>query len=52
MDGGTRRNSLLRVVLPLSAPGLVITAFYTFILAWNQFILRFRSSQTLISRSW
>jgi multiple sugar transport system permease protein len=39
VDGGTRRDSLLRVVVPLSAPGLVTTAIYTFILAWNQFIL-------------
>ena len=38
MDGGTRRDSFLRVVLPLSVPGLVITAIYIFILAWNQFI--------------
>ena len=39
MDGGTRRDSLLRVVVPLSAPGLVTTAIYTFILSWNEFIL-------------
>ncbi len=39
VDGGSRRDSLLRVVVPLSAPGLVTTAIYTFILAWNQFIL-------------
>ncbi len=39
VDGGTRRDSLLRVVVPLSAPGMVTTAIYTFILAWNQFIL-------------
>ncbi len=39
VDGGTRRDSLLRVVLPLSAPGLVTTAIYTFILSWNEFIL-------------
>ena len=39
MDGGIGRDSLLRVVLPLSAPGLVTTAIYTFILARNQFIL-------------
>jgi multiple sugar transport system permease protein len=32
VDGGTRRDSLLRVV-PLSAPGMVTTAIYTFILA-------------------
>jgi multiple sugar transport system permease protein len=38
VDGSTRRDSLLRVV-PLSAPGMVTTAIYTFILAWNQFIL-------------
>src|SRR5215210_6772368 len=39
VDGGTRRDNLLRLVVPLSAPGLVTTAIYTFILAWNQFIL-------------
>lgn len=39
VDGGTRRDSLLRVVMPLSAPGLVTTAIYTFILSWNEFIL-------------
>ena len=39
VDGGTRLDSLLRVVAPLSAPGLVTTAIYTFILAWNEFIL-------------
>jgi ABC-type glycerol-3-phosphate transport system permease component len=32
VDGGTRRDSLLRIV-PLSAPGMVTTAIYTFILA-------------------
>jgi multiple sugar transport system permease protein len=39
VDGGTQRDSLLHVVVPLSAPGMVTTAIYTFILAWNQFIL-------------
>lgn len=33
VNGGTRRDSLLRVVVPLSAPGTVTTAIYTFILA-------------------
>ncbi len=33
VDGGTLRDSLLRVVVPLSAPGMVTTAIYTFILA-------------------
>jgi multiple sugar transport system permease protein len=47
VDDGTRRDSLLRVVVPLSAPGLVTTAIYTFILAWNEFALplSFISSQ-------
>lgn len=39
VDGGSRLDSLLCVILPLGAPGLVTTAIYTFILAWNQFIL-------------
>lgn len=38
MDGYSRLSILLRIVLPLSIPGLVATAMYAFIIGWNEFI--------------
>jgi len=39
MDGAGRLTILRRVVLPLLAPGLVATAMFTFVSAWNEFFL-------------
>jgi multiple sugar transport system permease protein len=38
VDGYGRLAILLRIVLPLSVPGLVATALYAFIIGWNEFI--------------
>ena len=38
IDGYGRLGVLLRVVLPLSIPGLVATAMYAFIIGWNEFV--------------
>lgn len=38
MDGSTRLQLLGRVVLPLTAPWLVITALFSFIFSWNEFL--------------
>ena len=39
IDGCTRLQALWRVILPLSAPGLVATGIFTFLLAWDEFVL-------------
>ncbi|WP_322409961.1 carbohydrate ABC transporter permease [Microbacterium invictum] len=39
VDGAGRLAILRRVVLPLLAPGLVATAMFTFVAAWNEFFL-------------
>lgn len=39
MDGAGRWTILRTVVLPLLAPGLVATAMFTFVSAWNEFFL-------------
>jgi multiple sugar transport system permease protein len=39
IDGCGRIQALLRVVVPLARPGLAVTAIYTFIFAWQQFLL-------------
>jgi len=37
IDGATLRQSFMRIVLPLSAPGLAATAILCFLYAWNDF---------------
>ncbi|MCK4419267.1 carbohydrate ABC transporter permease [Candidatus Aerophobetes bacterium] len=37
IDGCSRLGSFLRVILPLSAPGLVATTVIAFMLAWDEF---------------
>jgi multiple sugar transport system permease protein len=39
VDGCTRIGALLRVTLPLSAPGLFTASILCFIYAWNEFFL-------------
>jgi multiple sugar transport system permease protein len=38
IDGYGRLAILLRIILPLSVPGLVATALYAFIIGWNEFV--------------
>jgi multiple sugar transport system permease protein len=38
IDGYDRMGVLLRIILPLSIPGLVATAMYAFIIGWNEFV--------------
>jgi multiple sugar transport system permease protein len=39
VDGCTKLGAMLRILLPLSAPGLVASAIFSFTLAWNEFLL-------------
>ena len=39
VDGCTKIGALFRILLPLSAPGLVASAIFSFTLAWNEFLL-------------
>jgi len=38
MDGCSRLGALLRVLIPVTAPGIVATAIFAFIGAWNEFL--------------
>jgi multiple sugar transport system permease protein len=38
IDGATRFGAFYRVVLPLSAPGVLAAALYAFTQAWNEFL--------------
>jgi multiple sugar transport system permease protein len=39
VDGCSKVGALVRILLPLSAPGLVASAIFSFTLAWNEFLL-------------
>lgn len=38
VDGANKFEVFIKIVLPLVAPGIVATAIYTFINAWNEFL--------------
>jgi multiple sugar transport system permease protein len=38
IDGATRFGAFYRVVLPLSAPGVLAAGLYAFTQAWNEFL--------------
>ena len=38
VDGANKLQTFVRIVLPLVMPGIVATAIYTFINAWNEFL--------------
>lgn len=39
MDGASHLTSLVRIFLPLAVPAIVVTAIFTFINSWNEFVL-------------
>ncbi len=39
LDGGTRFDAFVKVALPLARPALAVTALFSFLTAWNEFIL-------------
>jgi multiple sugar transport system permease protein len=39
VDGCSRVGAMFRVILPLAAPGIVTALIFTFIAAWNEFIV-------------
>jgi multiple sugar transport system permease protein len=41
IDGATRFQAFLLIVMPLSTPGIVATAIYSFIGAWNEYIFAY-----------
>lgn len=46
IDGCTRLQAFLRIVVPLSIPGLVAGGLFAFIMAWNDFIFAFLLTTT------
>ncbi|MBA3534200.1 MAG: ABC transporter permease subunit [Ardenticatenales bacterium] len=38
IDGATPTGAFIRVILPISTPGLAITALFGFLAGWNEFV--------------
>ena len=38
IDGATRFQAFVLIVMPLSTPGIIATAIYSFIVAWNEYV--------------
>ncbi|MGG5820259.1 carbohydrate ABC transporter permease [Falsiroseomonas sp. HW251] len=51
IDGATRFQAFLLIVMPLSSPGIIATAIYSFILAWNEYVyaLTFLNDKTALT---
>jgi len=49
VDGASRQQALIQIVLPLSRPGLISCGIFTFVLVWNEYTLAllFIRSETL-----
>jgi multiple sugar transport system permease protein len=46
VEGSSKMGALFRVTLPLAAPGVVTALIFTFIAAWNEFIVALTLTQT------
>ena len=51
IDGATRFQAFVQIVMPLSSPGIIATAIYSFILAWNEYVyaLTFLNDKTKLT---
>ena len=38
IDGATRFKAFVLIIMPLSSPGIIATAIYSFIIAWNEYV--------------
>jgi multiple sugar transport system permease protein len=46
VDGCTRIGAMFRIIIPLASPGIVTALIFTFIAAWNEFIVALTLTNT------
>ncbi len=53
IDGASRFKAFILIVMPLSTPGIIATAIYSFIMAWNEYVyaLTFINDKTRLTLS-
>jgi multiple sugar transport system permease protein len=51
IDGCSRLGILLRIILPISTPGLVATGLFVFLLAWDEFFFALIFTSTTVAKT-
>lgn len=51
IDGSSRLRTLVSIILPLSSPGIVSTALFIFLLAWDEFFFALIFTSTIASKT-
>ena len=51
LDGCSRLAILFRIVMPISVPGLISTAMFTFLMAWDEFFYALIFTSTLAAKT-
>lgn len=51
VDGGSSMTILWKILVPISLPGIVATAVYTFILSWNEYLYALTLTQSQSMRT-
>lgn len=49
VEGATRWQAFIKVVLPLVSPGIAITAMFTFIASWNEYLFSYQLAGNNVS---
>ena len=51
IDGASRLRTLVSIILPVSAPGLVSTALFVFLIAWDEFFFALLFTSTVAAKT-
>jgi len=51
IDGCSRLRTLVQILIPVSAPGLVSTALFVFLLAWDEFFFALIFTSTIAAKT-
>lgn len=51
IDGCSRLGILFRIILPISAPGLISTALFVFLMAWDEFFFALIFTSTIAAKT-
>ena len=51
IDGCSRLRTLFQIIMPISAPGLVSTALFVFLLAWDEFFFALIFTSTVAAKT-
>jgi len=51
LDGCSRLESLVKVILPIAAPGIGAAAIVSFLFTWNEYLFALTFSQSVLSKT-